>query len=93
MKDSDPVSPYLNRPIRSVEEAQRDLLTNGNLRRIVLQAITESRSKGRKPTRQFQDAVDALLSARPDVEESLAVKAVHRAMSQEKITSAKSTKS
>jgi hypothetical protein len=92
MKDCDPVSPYLKRPIRSVEEAQRDLLANGNLKRIILRAITESRSQGRKPTRQFQDAVDALLLARPDIEESLAVKAVHRTMSQEKITSARNPK-
>ena len=92
MSDLDPVSPYLKKPIRSVEEAQSDLLTAGNLRRIILRAITESRAQGRKPTRQFQDAVDALLLARPDIEESIAVKAVHRTMSQEKITSARQSK-
>lgn len=80
MKDSDPVSPYLKRRLRSVEEAEKDILTNGNFKRIILQAVAESRASGRKPARQFQDAVAALMAARPDLPEAAAVTAVHRTM-------------
>ena len=80
MNDSDPVSPYLQRRLRSVEEAEKDILTNGSFKRIILQAVAYSRASGRKPARQFQDAVAALMAARPDLPEAAAVTAVHRTM-------------
>ena len=78
MNDSGPVSPSLKRRLRSVEEAEKDILTNGSFKRIILQAVADSRASGRKPARQFQDAVAALLAARPDLPEAAAVTAVHR---------------
>lgn len=82
MNDYDPVSPYLKRRIRTLEEAQKDQLT-GSTRYIVYRALEESRARGDKPGQQFKHAIDTLLACSPDLEESVAVDTVHRLLKEE----------
>lgn len=78
MNDYDPISPYLKRRIRTLEEAQKDRIADGDYRLIVLRALSDSRARGDRPAQQFQQAVDALMSISPELEESVAVDMVHQ---------------
>jgi hypothetical protein len=83
MNDYDPVSPYLKRRIRTLEEAQKDQLTAGSSRYVVFRALEKSRARGDKSGQQFQHAVDALLASSPDLDEAVAVDTVHRFIKEE----------
>lgn len=83
MNDYDPISPYLRRRIRSLEEAQKDQLTASGTRHVVFRALEQSRARGDNPQQQFQHAVEALLAACTDLEEAVAVDSVHRLLKEE----------
>ena len=75
-----PVSPYLKRPIRSMDQALDEVEANHRLETIILEAIVLARGSGGNSSRQFQAAVDSVIARCPELTEPMAVSVVHRVM-------------
>ena len=72
------VSPYLLRPIRSLEEA---ISARHRLRQfdaVAIRALTEANTAGESPDGQFKRAVAAIIRLRPDIKVAEAAALVER---------------
>ena len=75
-----PHSPYLNRPIRLVEDVLSSRTIDDRIADLVQRTVIEAKAQGFNTSKQFQAAVDKVMSEQPDLSESIAVRAVHRVM-------------
>ena len=72
------VSPYLMRPVRSVEEIERDRPKSERLETLIGQALGAARAAGYGPHEQIDRAAMVVLSHRPHLTAIDALAAVHR---------------
>jgi len=72
------VSPYLMRPIRSVEEIERNRPKVDRLETLIGQALGAARTAGYGPHEQIDRAAMVVLSHRPHLTAIDALAAVHR---------------
>ncbi|MCG8361368.1 MAG: hypothetical protein MI920_37915 [Kiloniellales bacterium] len=78
---NEPTSPYLKRPLRSMDEAMDEVEATHGLEEVILDAIVKASVDGAGSSRQFQAAVDSVMAKCPELTEPLAVSVVHRVLS------------
>lgn len=72
------ISPYLLRPIRSLEEAISARHRMRQFDAVALRALTEAKAQGESSEGQFKRAVAAIIRLRPEIKVSEAAALVER---------------
>ncbi len=80
---NEPVSPYLKRPLRSMDQALDEVESSYGLDEVIRAALIEAEARGMNCSRQFQAAVDRVLALCPELTEAVAVSIVDRVLKRE----------